>query len=318
MTNTLKLAHGCSLSNLALFVAAGAGFMADEGLDVYQPDYVADMESPAGLLATGEADMGTTAFTQPFIDAFRPNPVRILCGSGLRGIELLGQPQITSAVQLEGLKVATFRGDPMEVLAHDALAAAGLAMSDVEVVYVRTWAEAFSNFLNGEWDALTAIEPHASRLRAAGANSISDGTELWGREFPDTVLVATSGLLEHRPEAARAAIRAMLKAERFIETDPEAAIGHSERFFPDYTLAELLVASNRQPPRVDLTGLESTIVGRWPSLRSLGLVSKEHREIPDVFELTLLREELETTRAGMKNVAEQGEADLTGRAQGGG
>lgn len=292
MTEPLRLTHGCSLSNLSLFVAAGAGLMADEGLHIEPLDYLEDMETPAGLLATGEADLGTTAFTQPLIDAFGPNPPLILCGSGLKGIELLSQPHITSADQLAGRTVGTFRGDPLEVLAHDALAAVGLTMSDVTIVHIKRWADAFADFHSGELDAVTAIEPHATRLRTAGARLLSDGTELWGDPFPDTVLVASSRFLARRPQDARAAVRAMLRAERLIEADPRAAIVHAEHHFPDYSTAELLDAIRRQPPCVDLAGLEPTIAARWPSLRSLGLVSRTTSQPPDVLALDLLREEV--------------------------
>ncbi|MDT5399151.1 MAG: NitT/TauT family transport system substrate-binding protein, partial [Mycobacterium sp.] len=69
----LVLTHGCSLSNLPLFVAVGEGLFADEGLRVEAP-YFDDISSTADLLASGVADLGTAAFTQPLIDAFRPDP----------------------------------------------------------------------------------------------------------------------------------------------------------------------------------------------------------------------------------------------------
>lgn len=292
MTHPIRLAHGCSLSNLSLFVAAGAGFMADEGLQVEPLDYVEAMASPAGLLATGDADIGTTAFTQPMVDAFKPDPLLILCGSGLKGLELLTEPSITRADQLAGRTLGTFRGDPLEVLAHDVLGAAGLSMGDVTIVYLHRWVDAIADFLEGRLDAITAIEPHATRLRAAGARPLSDGTELWGDPFPDTVLVASSSFLRHRPGEARAAIRAMLRAERFIEADPRAAIAYAEHHFPDYSTGELLDAVERQPPRVDLTGLELTIAARWPSLQSLNLVAQTQTQPPDVLALDLLYREL--------------------------
>jgi NitT/TauT family transport system substrate-binding protein len=62
----LVLTHGCSLSNLPLFVAVGEGLFAAEGLEVEAP-YFNDITSTAELLASGVADLGTAAFTQPLI-----------------------------------------------------------------------------------------------------------------------------------------------------------------------------------------------------------------------------------------------------------
>src|SRR5258708_20260028 len=69
----LILTHGCSLSNLPLFVAVGEGLFADEGLQVEAP-YFDDISSTADLLATGVADLGTAPSPHPPIHPSRPHP----------------------------------------------------------------------------------------------------------------------------------------------------------------------------------------------------------------------------------------------------
>ena len=96
--------------------------------------------STSDIIASGVSELGTVAFTEPLIDAFRDNPPIIVGGSGLMGIAVMARPEITDA------------------------------------------------------------EPHATRLARNGAVMLSDGTELWGNPFPDTVLVATARFLESRPE----------------------------------------------------------------------------------------------------------------------
>lgn len=266
----LVLTHGCSLSNLPLFVALGEGMFADEGLAVEAP-YFNDVTSTAELLATGIADLGTAAFTQPLIDAFRDDPPVLVAGSGLMGIAVLTRAKLADAAALAGQPVGTFRADPMEVLLHDVLAAAGLRTTDVRLRYFGVLDDAIDAWRRGELAALTLAEPFADRLRAEGAHTLSDGTELWGFPFPDTVLVASSTFLQERPEQVRAAIRAMLRAEERIHADPQALL-HASEFFPGFDLAELAAAVVRQPSRVDIRNLESTVYQRWDSLRSLNLV----------------------------------------------
>lgn len=271
MSERLVLTHGCSLSNLPLFVAVGERLFADEGLEVHAP-YFNDITSTAELLATGEADLGTAAFTQPLIDAFREDPPVLVSGSGLMGVAVLAQPHIEDVASLAGQRVGTFRADPMEVLLHDVLAAAGLAMHEVQLRYFDVLDEAIDAWRAGELNALTLAEPYANRMRKEGARTLSYGTELWGDPFPDTVLVASAKFLRERPEQVRSAIRAMLRAEKLIASDPVAALEHALPFYPGFEVEELAAAARLQPAWVDIRPLRSAVFGRWESLQSLDLV----------------------------------------------
>src|SRR5258706_482316 len=145
----LILTHGCSLSNLPLFVAVGEGLFADEGLRVEAP-YFDDISSTADLLATGVADLGTAAFTQPLIDAFRPDPPVMVAGSGLMGISVLTREPVVDAASLAGEPVGTFRSGPMEVLLHDGLAAARRQPAQVDI-------RDMTPAVFGRWDSLRSL-----------------------------------------------------------------------------------------------------------------------------------------------------------------
>ena len=125
---------------------------------------------------------------------------------------------------------------------------------------------------------------------------LSDGTELWGNPFPDTVLVATAGFLESRPEQVSAALRAMIRAEAMIAADPHGMLDHAVRHYPDYDRADLEAGARRQPPCIDIRHLEHVICDRWDSLQSLGLVPRSDQPPPNVVSFDLLAAELE--RAG--------------------
>jgi NitT/TauT family transport system substrate-binding protein len=287
----LVLTHGCSLSNLPLFVAVGEGLFAAEGLEVEAP-YFNDITSTAELLASGVADLGTAAFTQPLIDAFRADPPVLVAGSGLMGIAVLTRSGVADAASLAGQPVGTFRADPMEVLLHDVLAAAGLGVDDVRLRYFDVLEESIEAWRRGELAALTLAEPFADRLRREGAHTLSDGTELWGNPFPDTVLVASAKFLRERPEQVRASIRAMLRAEALIHADPRAALRHALEFYPGFDLDELAGAVTRQPSRVDIRGLQKIVFGRWDRLRALALVPADAVPPRTAVALELLEGEL--------------------------
>ncbi|MCV7344761.1 ABC transporter substrate-binding protein [Mycolicibacterium rhodesiae] len=291
MSETLVLTHGCSLSNLPLFVAVGEGLFADQGLRVEAP-YFDDITSTAELLVTGVADLGTAGFTQPLIDSERTDPPVLVAGSGLMGVFVLTRELLPNASALAGAPVGTFRTDPMEVLLHDVLAASGLSMSDVEIRYFDVLNHAIEEFEAGELAALTLAEPYAGRVRAAGAHVLSDGTDVWGNPFPDTTLVASSRFLRERPDQVRAAIRAMLRAYDVILADLPAALRHARDYFPGYSLDELVDAVRRQPSRIDIRDLTATVYGRWDTLRSLDLVSQDAEMPLHAVNLDLLNAEL--------------------------
>ena len=295
MDSRITLTHGCSLSNLPLFVAEAAGLFEAEGLDVEVPRFTT-LSSTSDIIASGVSELGTVAFTEPLIDAFRDNPPIIVGGSGLMGITVMAQPEITDAGQLKGRRAGTFRRDPLEVLLHDALAVHGLGFDDLEIVYLDDIEDALAEFENGTIDAITLAEPHATRVARNGAVMLSDGTELWGDPFPDTVLVATSEFLESRPEHVSGALRAMIRAEQMIAADPDGTLDHAARHYPGYDRADLEAGARRQPPCIDICHLEATIYDRWDSLQSLGLVPRSERLPPNVVSFDLLAVELE--RAG--------------------
>ena len=176
MDSRITLTHGCSLSNLPLFVAEAAGLFEAEGLDVEVPRFTT-LSSTSDIIASGVSDLGTVAFTEPLIDASRDNPPIIVGGSGLMGITVMAQPEITDAGQLKGRRAGTFRRDPLEVLLHDALAVHGLGFDDLEIVYLDDIEDALAEFENGTIDAITLAEPHATR---AGAKRRSDAQRRYG------------------------------------------------------------------------------------------------------------------------------------------
>jgi NitT/TauT family transport system substrate-binding protein len=180
----------------------------------------------------------------------------------------------------------------MEVLLHDVLAAAGLGMSDVDVRYLEDLDEALEGWRSGELAALTLAEPYANRLRNEGARTLSDGTELWGDPFPDTVLVASTTFLREHPDRVRAALRAMLRAEALIHADPVGMVKHAQKFYPGFELEELATAARFQPPMVDIRVFEPIVLGRWDSLQSLGLVPRDADRPTNTIALDLLEAEL--------------------------
>jgi NitT/TauT family transport system substrate-binding protein len=271
MDHRIILTHGLSLSNLPLLVAEGKGLFEAEGLEVEVPQ-LTTVGSTSALLSEGKAHLGTAAFTHPFIGFNRPDPPIMIAGSGLTGIALFAQPSLTDIRMLKGKKVATFRSDPMEVLLYEKLKEGGLELADVELHYLDSLPDVLQRFKDAELDAVTVVEPHASRLRRQGAIELSDGTGLWGGAFPDTVLIASRSFLDARPELVARTLRAMRKAEAMIGADLEDSLSLVRDHYPGFTMEELVTGAMKQPPCIDIRPFVPMMLARWPSLQALKLV----------------------------------------------
>lgn len=288
----LLLAHGSALSNLALFVAVDTGLFERHGLDVEAPHF-AEFSSTATLLRSGAAELGTTGFTQALVDHARPDPLRIVGGSGKLGMALMGQPGL-GMTGLRGQPVGTFADDPMEVLLHDALQVNGMIPADIERVLYPSLAQATEDFMNGRIAALTVIEPWISRFERQGYARLCDGLQAWGGEYPDTLLVTRKSFLERHPEVVSAALRAMLDAKLAIEQTPREALRASAHRWPDFTFDELLAGVAAQPPIIDIRSMRDCIRDRAATLETLGLM-KITPALDDIFSFDLLQQTLEAT-----------------------
>ena len=267
MNTKVVLVHGGALSNLPLFVAAAFGLFARHGLAVEVPR-LAGFSSTVSLLRSGAADIGTTGFTQALADGGDDDPLRIVAGSGVLGMAVLGRPGIGASV--EGASFGTFADDPMQVMLYDFLAARGVSWAAANRCYFPSLAEAAQALRAGRIDAVTMVEPWISKLSAEGFTLLTDGTDLWGTPYPDTVLVARASFIQRAPEVVDATIAAMLEAQAAIVSNPRAAVEAAATFYPGFSLDELQAGLRGQPPMIDIRPLSRCIAERLPTIQALG------------------------------------------------
>jgi len=265
----LVLTHGCSLSNAVLFVADGLDLFAEEGLDVVVPSFD-ELGGTERLLRRGSG-IGTAPFSAALCSALEPDPLVAVAGSGLRGVALVARRKWAEDGALGPVTLGTFQGDPLELLALDVLRARGLPAGRLRVRYLATMAEALEVIREGAVDLVTVAEPFAGRLSSGELVVLSDGTEVWGERFPDTVLVVRRSMLAAHPELVVGVVRSLLRAKAAIEEDPIVALGSIRGRFPGFSTDELVEAVRRQPPCVDISDLTGWFAERWPGIVAAGL-----------------------------------------------
>jgi len=154
-------------------------------------------------------------------------PVKIVAGGGVQGVYIVAQPGLDTPAKLKGKTLGTFQNDTLEVLPYDWLKKNGVSYKDVTVRYMDSMGDMVAAFKAGSIDIASTIEPYGSSLLSdvKGSVLLSDGVDIYGPEYTDCVLAASTELLKKDPKSVKALIKAMLKAQLLWEQDRETLLG---------------------------------------------------------------------------------------------
>jgi NitT/TauT family transport system substrate-binding protein len=272
---TIKATHGAGLCNLAFFLAKKRELTKADGvtLDFVITPTNADI---ATLFGSGQVEMSVIPYSN-FLTLYDAGaPVKIVAGAGVDGCILLAKEGIKSAADLKGKTLGTFQADTLEVLPYDYLKKAGMSFKDVQVRYFNTSPELAQAFIAGGVDAICHIEPYATQCLTSrkGSSVLSDGSDVYGRNYSDCVLAVRTPLIESNPKAVKAVIKAMFVAQGQAETDIDAALKDTVGTYYKTTFEAAKLAASKQPIMIDQRKNTQFILERGQSMKELGYVKK--------------------------------------------
>ncbi|CAJ0993720.1 ABC transporter substrate-binding protein [Sodalis praecaptivus] len=284
---TFKATHGPGLCNCPFFLVKERGLAKNVSLDFVTTPTNADI---AALFGAGLVDVSVVPYTN-FITLYaRGAPIKIVAGSGVQGCVIVSQKGIDSAEKLRGKTLGTFQADTLEMLPYDYLKTAGMSFADVKVRYFGSSPELAQAFINGNVDAMCNIEPYATQaLQAcAGAVRLSDGVDIYGKNYSDCVLAVRTSVLADKRDAVKALIKGMMIAQQQEETDPAAAVKETVGKYFKTSYAATLDAAAKQPAMIDQRQNQNFILQRAQNLKDLRYI----QEVPnaDIFDWSLLNE----------------------------
>lgn len=205
----------------AVYVASSQGFFSDQGLEV---EIVSRPTGETALeeLIAGRADLATTAETPVVHAALRGDTVLVLAtiATTRRGLTVMGRRDrgVDEPADLAGKRIGVTRGTNVEYFLHLFLAHHRIGLDSVEILDIPP-AGLGSSLTEGDVDAILWWEPHRSRLEEQlGANASQFGAPSLYTWFWN--VVASPRLVERRPEAVRALIRALRDATTFTVSHP--------------------------------------------------------------------------------------------------
>jgi NitT/TauT family transport system substrate-binding protein len=169
----------------------------------------------------------------PAINAFvksKGEAIRIIAGATSGGASLVVRPDITSAAQLKGKKIASPQtGGTQDIALRTYLAKNGLK-TDVRgagdtTIIAEENSQTLQLFQAGKIDGGWVPEPWASRLVLEGGGKVLvDEKALWPQgKFVTTHLIVRTDYLNKYPGTVKALLRGEIEANKEIHADPAKA-----------------------------------------------------------------------------------------------
>jgi NitT/TauT family transport system substrate-binding protein len=210
-----------SNTNTTYYVAQAKGLFKGEGLEV---EFI-QVNPRLGAMAVLNGDVTfATAFVSSFRGIVQGLPMKavfILLKKGT--YYLMVRPEVIKDIQdLKGKKlgVTSVNGGD-HIIGRELLRMKGLDPNLVQAIAVGDPSLRFQAVLSGAVQAVSVPPPHDLMLQQMGLKPISGPPEIG---VPSSGLFAADRLIKENPQTVRRAIRAMLKANRFIEENRDETI----------------------------------------------------------------------------------------------
>jgi NitT/TauT family transport system substrate-binding protein len=213
-------------SDAPFFIADAKGYFKDEGLTVafIRFDSAAKMVVPLG---SGELDVGGGATSSALYNAAkREVNIRIVADKGrtskghafeafLVRKDLFDSGKVRAFRDLKGLRIAVNSNANSEaVLLNLALRAGGLAMKDIDPIYLG-FPQQPAGFQNRALDAAIVAEPFITYIVRQGTAVKLIGVDEFAPGFQNAVTLYGADFAKRRPDAAKGFMRALVRAMRF-------------------------------------------------------------------------------------------------------
>lgn len=270
---TIKSTHGNGFCNLNLFLAHADQLAKDDGLEI-EFIIASSFSDQVTMIGSGLVDVGVMPYTS-FLALYDAGaPVKVVAGGGTQGCYFIAQPGLDTPEKLKGKTLGTFQLDTLEVLPYDWLKKNNVAFKDITVRYLGSMAEAVEGFKAGAIDMVSVIEPYGTALlkEVPGAVKLSDGIDIYGPNYTDCILAASSELVEKNPDLLKTLIKAMMKAQSLTEQDTEGTLNKVVGTYYKTSLENARIAQAAQPSVIDMRDQTQFILDRTNSLIEMGYI----------------------------------------------
>ena len=288
----IKIGHLVALDMAPMFVAKEAGYFKEEGMDVETLFFPNPGDNNAAL-AGGSIQFSINPFTLPYLAENSGIPIRIISSAGGLGImEVIAQGTLgidspkaladyVKANPGKKLKVATLKGDTLEMILYRSFKENGLSYDNFEMVWFNDLLAMVQSFQTKQVDVLSFIKPYTTDfIMNQGAKRLTDNSEVWGYGTPNCTCAVMDEFLKKYPKTVESYLRAVHKAFTLIVNDPDKAVellktGGYYKVPPEV----LLYAFKNQPKEVRLTPNREGVMKAINDMAAQGYIKAPKEDI---------------------------------------
>ena len=222
---SIRIGEAGTVELALIYIADGMGFFEDEGVDVELVRYASGRDAIAGAL-NGEVELATPYDGPVVLNANRGEPIRVLTVLAFAPdntrLLIRASSGIDDPSGLRGKRVGIVENSNPVYLLSLLLRDVGMDLADVETVPMSP-PETVTAILDGDVDAISIWAPYWQQVRdALGADAIATYTSPIYVE--SAFLATTRDVLEERADAIQRVLRALIRAEVHLITNPEEAL----------------------------------------------------------------------------------------------
>jgi len=295
---TVKIGHLVALDMAPMFVAKEAGYFKDEGIDVDTIFFPNPGDNNVAL-AGGSIQISINPFTLPYLAENSGIPIRIVASAGgLSIMEVIAKgslgidsvPSLVAWVKAnpeKKLKVATLKGDTLEMILYRCFLDNGLSYADFEMVWFNDLLAMVQSFESEQVDILSFIKPYTTNLIInRGAKKVTDNSEVWGLGTPNCTTSVMADFRQKYPKTVEAYLRAVQRAFDLIVANPQRAVELLKNGGYYKVSPEVLLAAFQSSPKI-----ASLVPNREGVMKAIGdMVTAGYIRHPktDVMDLSIL------------------------------
>jgi aliphatic sulfonates family ABC transporter substrate-binding protein len=229
----------------------------------------------AEAMAAGQIDVGQLGVAVIVTAAGRGLPARIVANTGVAGEGVVVRPDsgIAKMSDLRGKTIAIpAKGNMQDFIVRRGLEEAGLDPTK-DVKFMEISAPDQKQALNAKQvDAITLWEPLVTDAVLGGGKLLATGQDIYPGHDNDTITATTQAIKDH-PEAVRAIVQTVVRAQQWVLDNPEEAKQVSAKYLglplPTIETAWKYVIRRRDGrPNVQYTQSFADFLYKWGYIRT--------------------------------------------------
>ena len=215
-------------SSALIVIALENGYLSAEGLEIKVKTYPSGKRALLDGLFTGDVDLVSACDAPVVFNSFARQDFKIIASifsaDNLNRVIARRDRGIAKPADLKGKRVATQKASAVHFFLHLFLLENGLSEKDVRLSYMKA-GKLPAALVNGDIDAFSMREPYISQAAALlGQDKAVIFAEPGVYDQSDQIVVLDKTLAE-KPDAIRGFLKALARAETFIDNNIQQAAG---------------------------------------------------------------------------------------------